>query len=81
MVFLDSLHFLPFALAQFPKTMGFEGGKGTFPHLFNKMENWGYVGELPDASYYGAEQMMPKKKTEFYEWSVTFCCIFVICNV
>ena len=68
--FLDSYEFLHFALAAFPKALGFKGGKGTFPHLFNKLENWDYVGELPEPAYYGVDEMMPQKQAEFYKWLV-----------
>ena len=46
---LDSMCFIPMALSQFPKCLGFVGGKGYFPHLFNRMENWNVIQEgLPD---------------------------------
>lgn len=46
---LDSLNFLPMALAAFPKALGFDAAKGYFPHLFNKEENWNLVQKgLPD---------------------------------
>ena len=43
--FIDSLNFIPMALARFPKTFGQdELCKGYFPHYFNKDENQEYVG-------------------------------------
>ena len=44
--FIDSINFVPFPLALFPKTFGLkELKKGYFPHLFNKPENQDYVGK------------------------------------
>lgn len=31
---------------------GLEMDKGYFPHLFNKAENYGYVGDIPDRKYF-----------------------------
>ena len=46
---LDSLNFLPMALAALPKALGFNAAKGYFPHLFNKRENYSVVQQgLPD---------------------------------
>ena len=43
--FIDSLNFIPMALAKFPKTFGQdELCKGYFPHAFNKEENQNYIG-------------------------------------
>ena len=45
--FIDSINFIPMALAKFPKTFGQEElCKGYFPHFFNKDENQNYVGPI-----------------------------------
>ena len=45
--FIDSINFIPMALAKFPKTFGQdELCKGYFPHMFNKDENQNYVGPI-----------------------------------
>ena len=67
--FIDSLNFLPMALAEFPKTFGLtELQKGFFPHFFNKRENEMYVGCLPEKSYYDLDGMKPERKKAFDAW-------------
>ena len=69
MKFIDSLNFIPMALAAFPKTFGVpELCKGYFPHLFNKQENQDYVGPIPPATYYQPNGMKPKVREEFLAW-------------
>lgn len=77
--FVDSLNFFPMALSKLPKAFGVqELRKGYFPHLFNVPESWGYVGPMPDAHYYGPEQMSASGRQEFLSWyesqrGKTFC--------
>ena len=67
--FKDSLCFLPFPLATFPSTFDIkEIKKGYFPHAFNTPENQGYVGSIPDKSFYDPEGMKPKDKAAFDAW-------------
>ena len=67
--FIDSLNFLPMALAEFPKSFGLqELQKGFFPHFFNKREKQTYVGPLPDKSYYDPDGMSPARQKEFNRW-------------
>ncbi len=67
--FVDSLNFIPMALANFPKTFGLdELCKGYFPHLFNRRENQDYVGPIPPEPYYMANGMSTKKREAFQEW-------------
>ena len=69
MKFIDSLNFMPMALAALPKTFGeTELCKGYFPHLFNKEENQSYVGPIPPAAYYSPNGMKPKVREEFLAW-------------
>ena len=69
MKFIDSLNFMPMALAALPKTFGeSELCKGYFPHLFNKEENQDYVGPIPPAHYYQPNGMKPKAREEFLAW-------------
>ena len=57
--FIDSINFIPMALAKFPKTFGQdELCKGYFPHAFNKDENQNYVGPIPCQNDYGATRWM-----------------------
>ncbi|KAG5868294.1 hypothetical protein JTB14_023321 [Gonioctena quinquepunctata] len=40
-------------LAKLPKAFDFDGvTRGYFPHLFDRAENWHYVGPLPALEYY-----------------------------
>ena len=67
--FIDSLNFFPMALSKLPKAFGLEElTKGFFPHLWNTLENQNYVGAVPDASFYGPDQMHQTKRAAFYEW-------------
>ena len=67
--FIDSLNFIPMALAKFPKTFGQdELCKGYFPHFFNKDENQNYVGPMPCQDDYGANYMKPEAREAFMTW-------------
>lgn len=69
LTFKDSLCFLPFPLAAFPKTFGLrELCKGYFPHLFNTRANQSYVGPLPDTHHYDPDGMAPAKRRDFMQW-------------
>ena len=67
--FIDSLNFIPMALARFPKTFGLdELCKGYFPHYFNKDENQEYIGPIPCQEDYGANGMKPEAREKFLTW-------------
>ena len=67
--FIDSLNFIPMALARFPKTFGQdELCKGYFPHFFNKDENQEYVGPMPCQDDYGVNYMKPEAREKFMTW-------------
>ena len=67
--FIDSINFIPMALAKFPKTFGQdELCKGYFPHAFNKDENQNYVGPIPCHNYYGVNFMKPGERDAFIAW-------------
>lgn len=67
--FLDSLCFLTMPLSSIPKTFGIsELRKGFFPHLFNKRENFGYVGPLPEKHFYMDCEMGGKTHSSFQKW-------------
>ena len=67
--FIDSLNFIPMALAKFPKTFGQdELCKGYFPHFFNKDENQDYVGPIPCQDDYGVNHMKPEAREKFMTW-------------
>ena len=67
--FIDSLNFIPMALAKFPKTFGQdELCKGYFPHAFNKDENQNYVGPIPCKNDYGINFMKPEERDAFIAW-------------
>ena len=67
--FIDSLNFIPMALAKFPKTFAQpEMCKGYFPHFFNKDENQEYVGPMPCQDDYGVNYMKPAEREKFMVW-------------
>ena len=67
--FIDSLNFIPMALAKFPKTFAQpEMCKGYFPHFFNKDENQDYVGPIPCQDDYGVNFMKPAARETFMTW-------------
>ena len=67
--FMDSLNFIPMALAKFPKTFAQpEMCKGYFPHFFNKDENQDYVGPMPCQDDYGVNYMKPEAREAFMTW-------------
>ena len=67
--FIDSLNFIPMALAKFPKTFAQpELCKGYFPHFFNKDENQDYMGPIPCQDDYGVNYMKPEAREKFMTW-------------
>jgi hypothetical protein len=69
LTFLDSHCFIPSSLASFSKTFEIEElRKGFFPHLFNKMENFNYIGSYPTSDYYQPDLMSNEKRAEFFSW-------------
>ena len=67
--FIDSLNFIPMALAKFPKTFAQpELCKGYFPHWFNKDANQDYVGPIPCQDDYGVNFMKPAGREKFIAW-------------
>ena len=67
--FIDSINFIPMALAKFLKTFGQdELCKGYFPHMFNKDENQNYVGPIPCQNDYGVNFMKPGERDAFIAW-------------
>ena len=67
--FIDSINFIPMALAKFPETFGQdELCKGYFPHAFNKDENQNYVGPIPCKNDYGVNFMKPGEREAFIAW-------------
>ncbi|XP_070171144.1 uncharacterized protein, partial [Polyergus mexicanus] len=68
--FIDSANYMPMRLSELPKAFGLGDSmdKGTFPHLFNTVENQTYVGPLPDAKYYSPENMKTSERERFLAW-------------
>ena len=66
---IDSLNFLPMALARLPAAFGFnELSKGYFPHLFNTPETQNYRGPMPGARYYDPDGMSSAGREAFHRW-------------
>ena len=74
---LDSLNFLPMALAKLPKSFGLsEMKKGYFPHLYHTLDLFTqpkrlHLKHLPPAHYYDPESMPSNKRQDFYQWYQT----------
>jgi G:T-mismatch repair DNA endonuclease (very short patch repair protein) len=69
MKFVDSLNYNQQSLASWPKTFGLEDvNKGTFPHAFNRPENWDRTVPYPGKSEFGYERMKGKDRVEFDAW-------------
>ncbi|XP_052806406.1 uncharacterized protein LOC128235642 [Mya arenaria] len=67
---IDSINFLPMALAKLPSMFGIEElKKGYFPHLFNRKEYQNVVmNHLPDIQYYNPDGMKPGDRETFLTW-------------
>jgi len=67
---LDSLNFFLQPLDKLPKALGLDINvkKGNFPHLFNKSDNYNYVGCIPALKYFGIEYMNIDNKHKLEEW-------------
>lgn len=69
---IDSMNFLPMALAKLPACFGLtELKKGYFPHLFNNRENQTYIGPLPAPNFYSPECMSTSGNKSFQTWYAT----------
>ena len=42
--------------------------KGTFPHLFNEIENENYIWPIPPVKEFSVNTMRPKDREKFLEW-------------
>ncbi|XP_055344851.1 uncharacterized protein LOC129592761 isoform X3 [Paramacrobiotus metropolitanus] len=70
--FRDSFNYNPQSLAKWPATFGIRDiGKGTFPHRFNRKENWDKVLPFPEPEEYGFSCMNRKAKESFMSWYAT----------
>jgi len=68
LVFLDSVSYLPCSLRKMPEAFGLTASKSCYPHYFNTEENLDYVGPIPDASYYGANEKSELERRDFFAW-------------
>jgi len=67
--FVDTLNFFLAPLRELPNIFDIkECTKGDFPHKFHIKENQNYIGNIPDISFYGPENMKPEVFEEFIEW-------------
>ena len=70
--FIDSISFTLIPLRDFPKTFDLtELTKGYFPHKFNTDDNRDYVGQYPNKSYYGYDEMKKEERDKFDKWYET----------
>ena len=68
LVFLYSLSFLPFSLRKLNEAFGLTASKSWYTRNFNTEENQHYFGPIPDASYYGANEMSDSERKDFLAW-------------
>ena len=68
---IDSINWFGMGLDKLAKTFGLDTSKfskGTFPHLFNRAENWAYEGPIPDLKYYSPDSLIAEKRAKLIEW-------------
>lgn len=66
---LDSYRYFQCALKHLPKSFELQGvEKGHLPHLFNKLENTDYEGDLPDQTFFVTEFMSEPDFQKFDAW-------------
>ena len=68
LVLLDSVSFLPFALRKLPEAFGLTVAKSWYPHYFNTLANLDYIGNIPDITYYGVDEVSGSERNEFLAW-------------
>jgi hypothetical protein len=68
LTFLDSISYLPMALRKLPEAFGLSVRKSWYPHYFNTKTNLNYVGQIPDVSQYGVDDMSVSERREFMNW-------------
>ena len=67
--FIDSFSFLSMPLSRFSATFNLPNVvKGTFPHLFNVVDNYKYIGRLPALHYYDPDGMKEPGRSKLIEW-------------
>lgn len=66
--FIDSINFLPTSLAKLPKMFGIHAQKGYYPHKFNTLQNYSYIGPLPEKEMYDYDSMSTNERKAFLQW-------------
>lgn len=66
--FLDSLNFFMVPLSKLPAMFKLEGTKGYYPHFFNTLQNFNYVGQMPDRKFYSPDTMKFAEREKFMKW-------------
>jgi hypothetical protein len=70
MLFIDSVSYIPMPLRKLPEAFGLSVTKSLYPQYFNTNTNLNYVGPIPDASYYGDDEMGIFERGKFMTWYV-----------
>ena len=73
---IDSLNWFQMPLAKLPKTFGLDEtklSKGTFPHLFNIKEHFGYIGPMPDIKNYCPDSLSKDARSKLLAWHADMC--------
>lgn len=66
--FIDSHNYFMAPLAALPKMFKLNETKGDYPHKFNKIENYNYIGQIPDLSYYDPDSKSPEERNKLIQW-------------
>ena len=68
LTFIDSVSYLPMPLRKLPEAFGLSARKSWYPQFFNTRANLNYVGQIPDVSVYGVDEMSASERQDFLAW-------------
>jgi len=55
-------------LRKLPESFGLSAHKSWYPHFFHTRTNLNYVGQIPDVSLYGVDEMSASERQDFLAW-------------
>ena len=80
--FKDSMAFLPFPLATFPKTFGLtQMKKGFYPFLLDTLWNQAYRDPIPNTDMFYPDGMSTSRREEFKTWYDTLTMTQIVFNL
>lgn len=67
--FIDSFSIIPIGLAKFPSAFNLKNmSKFCYPIYFNCLENYNYIGKIPNVKFYPANEFGGDSKKKFLQW-------------